>query len=438
MRYAVTLRGLTASEIHDEVKSIGGRNMRVALASKQVFCDLNEDQAKNLRSKGFKVTAIRRVITDSLDTIGAVTPPTPQAGRPIYTTDDLLALAGLDQLKYLFTPPPDGEGYNLAIIDTGIRETHEAIRGRVVYNKNFTSDPMEDGFDHGTGVCSIALAIAPKCNILNLKVLDSNGVGTEEEVALAVDDCISLLDTDPDIAPHVINLSLGSPDDGDPDNPVRVACREAIARGIYVIAAAGNQGPAPQTINCPACDELVVAVGSVRYESETETFSVSYFSSRGPTQEGLIKPDVVFFGEDVVVASSANDSATTAKSGTSFTAPDYSGMAVLYLQGMSMLGTIRLARGVSIPSIHPSLQRPATQEEMLNVYLPLATGKPPGTSPGKDNDYGYGIPYGPHVMSYISRIFSEASVSQVLSIAVPLVGMGMLGMMMASVSKAVR
>ena len=45
------------------------------------------------------------------------------------------------------------------------------------------------------------------------------------------------------MAPSVINLSLGTEDDGDPDDPVRVACRAAIQQGIWVIAGAGNDGP---------------------------------------------------------------------------------------------------------------------------------------------------------------------------------------------------
>ena len=63
----------------------------------------------------------------------------------------------------------------------------------------------------------------------------------------------------------------------------------------------------PGTINCPACEQYVMAVGSAHYLPESNTFVVSDFSSRGPTQEGLVKPDVVLFGEDIVVASSQSD-----------------------------------------------------------------------------------------------------------------------------------
>ena len=50
-------------------------------------------------------------------------------------------LMGIDQFRSLTTPELFGNGFNIAIIDTGIRESHELINGRVVYSKNFTSRP---------------------------------------------------------------------------------------------------------------------------------------------------------------------------------------------------------------------------------------------------------------------------------------------------------
>ena len=57
------------------------------------------------------------------------------------------------------------------MIDSGIRETHVAIAGRVIYEKNFTSDPMEDAFNHGTGTCSIALTVFLSAVFLILRSL---------------------------------------------------------------------------------------------------------------------------------------------------------------------------------------------------------------------------------------------------------------------------
>jgi serine protease AprX len=353
-------------------------------------------------------------------------PPTPVVGAPTYSPELLVWAAGYEELRALTRPPLYGEGFNLAIVDTGIRETHEKVNGRVVYSKNFTSAPMRDGFDHGTGVASIALAVVPLCNILNLKVLDDEGNGTEEEVVLAIDDAVSLHDTQPEIAPSVINLSLGAPDDGNPDNAMRVACRAAIARGIWVVASAGNEGPEPGTILCPACERYVGAVGSAKYEP----FVVSKFSSRGPTKEGLIKPDALFFGEDLVMTSSNSDTATVAKSGTSFSVPFASGSAILYHEAMyrHAVATQRI-KGIVFP---PGEERLISVEEAMDVYLPGICIKPQGTPPGKDYDYGYGLPFGPLVRQAL-RLMPAMDIS---GIAMPFVMISLL-LMVAGVMRSI-
>jgi len=64
--------------------------------------------------------------------------------------------------------------------------------------------------------------------------------------------------------PNVINISLGGEDDGDPDNPVRVACRQASETyGLDVVAAAGNFGPKMTTIMIPGLWPAVIAVGAI-------------------------------------------------------------------------------------------------------------------------------------------------------------------------------
>ena len=424
MRYAVLSRALTISQLETEIKRCGGRNIRVTSA--QIFCDLEPDAVAKLQTIGCTVSKIAGV---KAVTMPVISPPVPIAGIPTYTPEELSFVTGLEELRHVSEPPLYGEGMNLAIIDTGIRETHVKVNNRVIYRKNYTADPMRDGFDHGTGVVSIALAVAPKCNILNLKVLDDKGEGTEEDVAVAIDDCISLKDTNPDIAPTVINLSLGGPDNGNPDNPLRVACRAAIDRGIWIFASAGNGGPAPYSITCPACEKYVMAVGSCSYEP----FRVSDFSSRGPTLEGVIKPDGVMFGENLALASSSGDTATVAKSGTSFATPFASAFAILYHEGV-----FRQARTLQqLVELPPSELYYISAYELVDQYLPLLCVKPPEAPHGKDTEYGYGLPYGPLVAKALQPaplVDISSMLTPVLSIAV----FGMVGMMMAPMVKALR
>jgi len=296
--------------------------------------------------------------------------------------------------------------------------------GRVVYRKNLTSDSMQDGFDHGTGVASIAVAVAPRCNLLNIKVLDNRGEGSEEDVVMGIDEVLSLHDEESEYAPWVINLSLGGLDDNNPYNPLRVACRAAIDRGIWIIAAAGNEGPDGSTIMSPACERYVAAIGSARYDP----FMVSDFSSRGPTEEGLIKPDALSFGEDIVVASSVSDTAAIAKSGTSFSVPFTSAMAVLYHEGVLKWHGVQFPGEVP-PGIYPEITGLISIQELIDVYLPGICVKPENAFAGKDCDYGYGLPFGP----LVSQAITSRQAVDIYGMVTAVAAIGLLGMVVRSV-----
>lgn len=410
MRYSIY--GATLQQVTDA----GGTDITEARRIGIIFTMLNDAQANRLRAMGFKVTAVGKVAAGASPPV--VLPPRPVTAVPTYSPEELVAAAGYEDLRAATSPPLYGSGFAIAILDTGIRETHEGVGGRVVYSKNYTDSPMGDGYNHGTGVCSIILTVAPLCNVINMKVLDDDGDGTEEGVVLAIDDCIELLETRPDIAPRTINLSLGSPDDGDPDNIMRVACRAAIEAGIWVVAAAGNEGPTPQSVLCPACERLVVAVGSLSFEP----FSVSYWSGRGPTVEGLIKPDLVMFGEDVVVAGSGSDTEQVSKSGSSFALPFVTGLSMLYHEGVYRRAmTTRQLVGMPSAELFS-----VSSEELINTYFPLICVKPEGIVAGKDTDYGYGLPYGPLVIEAL-RVRPAVDIGTLVA---PMIMIGMIGMIM--------
>ncbi|GAH43767.1 unnamed protein product, partial [marine sediment metagenome] len=231
-------------------------------------------------------------------------------------------------------------------------------------------------FNHGTSVAAIIHAVVPNASILDMKVLDDAGNGTEEDVVLALEACARLLDTNPNLAPNIINMSLGSPDDNNPDNPLRVASRAVMSRGIVIVAAAGNNGEVFGAVTTPACEKYVVAIGSI----SSSPFLISEFSSRGPTLAGLIKPDAVFLGEDIILASSVSDISTIAKSGTSFSTPLTTGVIVLTMEGVVRTQTIPPEMFVGKNVI--------TSIVAIDNMLPVVCTKPEGAPAGKDNDYG--------------------------------------------------
>ena len=428
MRYSI--KNTTVSQ----VEQVGGSDIketRVAL-----FATLTPEQAERLRKLGAILEQTKEVLSTTLPP--APPPPLPVAGVPTWSPTSLIYATGINQIREMTRPQLYGEGFNVAVVGTGIRSTHEQIGDRVVYRKNYTSDPHADAFDHDTGVAAIIVAMVPLCNILDMKVMDSNGQGTDEQVVLAIDDLISMKEAESEYSPHVINLSLGTVDIGDPDVPLRAICREAISRGIFVFASAGNGGP-EITVMAPACEEYVFAVGSVDpigQDSRIVDFTLSDFSSRGPTKEGLVKPDGVFFGRDIELASSASDTATVAKSGTSFSAPFASGACVLFLEGEKYWG------GMQPPSwwfmVSPiEMPYPMTPEGLIDVFMPLTSIKPAGAPRDKDNEYGWGLPYGPLVLERFG-LRPAVAMAGVTDMVVPLMGIGMLGMMMSGMAKALK
>ncbi len=233
---------------------------------------------------------------------------------------------------------------------------------------------------------------------MNIKVIGDDGLGSEEGIVLGIDRVCDLAEearrkglwpTD-DLYPNVINLSLGGEDDGDPDNPVRAACRTASqVYGLDVIAAAGNFGPKMTSITLPACDSEVIAVGAVETSGELVVWDKS---SRGPTAQGETKPDFVLWGTNLEMASHESDDEYLVKSGTSFAAPMLAGLTGLLWESG------RRAYGEGWPFRW-------TQARELAPYF---TTKPVDTPLSKDNAYGYGLPAMGMMLGQVAEVKSSA------------------------------
>jgi serine protease AprX len=133
---------------------------------------------------------------------------------------------------------------------------------------------------------------------------------------------------------QVINLSLGGSGSSDGQDALSLTCNAAVARGIVVCAAAGNEGPTARTIGSPGAAADVITIGATDRRDR-----VASFSSRGPTRDGRTKPDVCFPGVDIVAARAAGTTMGsplgewyTASSGTSMATPHAAGLAALLLQ----------------------------------------------------------------------------------------------------------
>lgn len=413
MRYSVS--GITKQDIF----AAGGKNIKELPRTGVVFADLDSAQVSGLRAAGAVVNKVAKVKS-------GVTPPTQVTAVPSYTPTQLAEMMGVGDVQNLTIPPLYGQGVFIAVLDTGIRESHEQMGGMIVYSKNFTDDKMEDGYDHGTGVASVIRAVAPYAGILNMKVLNKKGDGSAEWVIDAIEECMALREEGPPTASWIINLSIGSEDEGNPYDVLRIASRAAVAQGIWVIAAAGNEGPEPGTVMSPACDPHVVAVGSL----SVDPYDVSDFSSRGPTAEGLIKPDLMMFGENVIAASSKDDRAVAAKSGTSFAAPFVSTMLGLCAEGAVVYKKLKIPSPISaMLDGNMGYEQVTDISQYLEGVAPQLCIKPLGMDGIKDNNYGYGMLSGTLTAQSLG-VRQQDSISGISSAISGLVTVGLMSTMM--------
>ena len=175
--------------------------------------------------------------------------------------------------KQLINKPSglSGEGVNVCIVDTGLQLNHPDLEGfdvagwmDVVQGK---SNPYDDN-GHGTNMAGILIAdgwldgIAKNVNLYVTKALLENGSGYEEDVVAGIDWCINQ-------NVSIISLSLGGGQDlfpllGSSGRTIEDSVNDATARGIFVVAAAGNDGDDDDgDVASPGSERRVICVGGV-------------------------------------------------------------------------------------------------------------------------------------------------------------------------------
>ena len=205
----------------------------------------------------------------------------------------------------------DGTGVNVALLDTGITPSPD-LAGRVVDSVDFTAEKDNlDHFGHGTHMAGIIAGdgslsngkwagVAPGAGIVSVKVAPSDG-STDVSVVIAALQWIIANEQQDNI--RVLNLSFGT-DSTQPYSvdPLDYAVEQVWNSGIVVVAAAGNRGPDTGTINKPGDDPYIITVGAMNGGGTLDHSDdvVLPFSSRGPTQDGLQKPDLVAPGATIV------------------------------------------------------------------------------------------------------------------------------------------
>jgi subtilisin family serine protease len=206
--------------------------------------------------------------------------------------------------------------------------------------------------------------VAPHCKLISLRVLDREGKGRTSQVIQALEYIRDKINDNPKLMRvHGVNLSVGYEFDAEMfacgQSPLCNAVDRLVQEGVVVVAAAGNTGfgtvaasagaskvGLSNTINDPGNAALAITVGATHRDAP-HTYGISYFSSKGPTADGRLKPDLVAPGERITScaagkkledARKSSDGAADGKdafyvddSGTSMAAPHVSGAIAAFL-----------------------------------------------------------------------------------------------------------
>lgn len=296
-------------------------------------------------------------------------------GSPTYSKDDIV----------------------IAVLDTGINAAHVDLDGgKVIGWADFIDSepsPYDQGDDcgyHGTHVSSIAAGegqgdsafkgVAPGAALVGVKVLGlqdpfQDCVGTVSQVNAGIQ---WVIDNKATYNINIMNMSLGASGCSDGQDSQSLLVNSAVASGITATVAAGNEGPNLCTIGTPGAAEDAITVAAisdvepgpaVRFNCDSNFvsggFRLACFSSRGPTHDSRIKPDIAAPGVQITAADGAGANGYVSLSGTSMATPFVAGVAALMLQ--------------ADPSLTPA--------QIKTVLMDTAVDWGPD---GKDIDYGAG------------------------------------------------
>ena len=198
--------------------------------------------------------------------------------------------------------------------------------------------------------------MAPRCKLVSLRVLDENGKGAVSNLIAAINHIQEINGYGRRLLIQGVNMSVGY--NFEPEwfacgqSPLCVEVDRLVKSGVVVVVAAGNTGYGTLkstigasaagmalTINDPGNADLAITVGST-HRDMPHVYGVSYFSSKGQTGDGRLKPDLVAPGEKIISCATGNLKREGAKgrecdyvetSGTSMAAPHVSGVIAAFL-----------------------------------------------------------------------------------------------------------
>ncbi|PIR49608.1 hypothetical protein COU79_03980 [Candidatus Peregrinibacteria bacterium CG10_big_fil_rev_8_21_14_0_10_54_7] len=225
-----------------------------------------------------------------------------------------------------------GKGIRVAVLDTGVEDTHPDLAGRVVASVNFTDDSMQDALGHGTHVAGIiagtglkdidgdtAHGVSADVELLVGKVCGNDGWCFEGDILAGMEWAVS-------VKADIANMSFGGGDFGDHCDGDTLANKAnwMVSQGVTVVAAAGNNSAG---VGTPACASKAIAVGAIDANNDRAPWS-SYGKALDVVAPGVS----VLSTYSCIAAGTCPNPAYGWMSGTSMSSPHVVGTVALLLQ----------------------------------------------------------------------------------------------------------
>ncbi|MGH2756909.1 MAG: S8 family serine peptidase [Actinomycetota bacterium] len=305
-----------------------------------------------------------------------------------------------------------GDDVVVAVIDTGIDAAHSDLGDPGAQKVIGFADCVDatcatvapfDDHGHGTHVASTIAGdgdgsvsrslhgVAPGAGLVGVKVLSGSGSGSTSGVDAGVEWTIlnkNLYGID------TLNMSLGGSGSSDGTDSTSRVVNRAVAGGITAFVAGGNSGPGRFTTSSPAAAEHAITVCAMADPNDADGtrvpgWGLASFSSRGPTRDNRIKPDICAAGVDVMAADAGTGNGYVSMSGTSMATPFAAGVGALMLDANPALapsGTVCPAEDTTTDC------KDGVYDASMNVPVKTgmaATAEEWGPA-GKDIDFGWG------------------------------------------------
>jgi len=370
---------LNSNRIEDSLEERDDRELRViVLHDENVSLKNQEAKVQEEVDEEFKVLSGASMVVpkDELEELAET-----EGVKGVYEDKKLTILGEVSEGYTPRTDPRfrgdgyDGKGVTVAILDTGADANHRSLDDmdddiltldpKIIAFKDFVNgrDEVYDDHGHGTHCASLIAGtgeqggVAPGASLVVIKVMDKDGACYLSDALTALD---WILENQDDLGVDVISFSVGGEGPSDGSTLLDSACDRMVDEGIVMCVAAGNSGPATRSIVTPGTAVKVITVGAM--DAAGDIFQKS---SRGPTPDNRVKPDLVAVGVDVASARSGTLHGEGTMSGTSMAAPQVAGAAAVVLEKQ--------------PDLDPASVKRALLSSADDIGLS-----------GPDNTYGYG------------------------------------------------